>query len=106
MTTSEPRPCPACHLLIDEGDAFCRHCGRSLKPGQSFFYSHAGLLVLALVLGPFALPFVWMSKRISVTAKIIYSVVLCVLGVYFCIACYRIYQLTMQSAQSLLGGGF
>ena len=99
-----PKACPACHLLIEETDNFCRHCGRSLKPGESFFYSHTGIILMAVVLGPFALPFVWLSKRISTAAKIIYSVVLGAIGVYFCIACYRIYQLTMQTAQGLMGG--
>ncbi len=61
---------------------------------------------MALVLGPFALPFAWFSKRISPVAKTIYTLVLLVIGAYFCIACYRIYQLTLQTAQGLLGSGF
>ena len=106
MTPQNPITCPACHLLVEEADHFCRHCGRSLKPGMSFLYSHSGIILMALVLGPFALPFVWMSKRISMAAKIIYSVVLGLIGVYFVIACYHIYQLTWQTAQSLMGSGF
>ena len=101
-----PATCPTCHLLIDETDHFCRHCGRSLKPGESFLYSHSGIILMAVILGPFALPFVWLSKRISMTAKLVYSVVLGTIGIYFCIACYRVYQLTLQTAQSLMGNGF
>ena len=99
-----PKACPACHLLTEETDNFCRHCGRALKPGEGFLYSHTGIILMAVVLGPFALPFVWLSKRISWTAKVIYSVVLGTIGVYFCIACYHIYQLTVQTAQGLMGG--
>ena len=101
-----PCTCPRCHLLIDKTDCFCRHCGRSLKPGQSFLYSHTGIIVMSLVLGPLALPFAWLSKRISLTAKIIYTVVLMLVGIYIALACYHIYQMTWQTAQKLLGGNF
>ena len=106
MTPSNPVTCPTCHLLIEEGDHFCRHCGRSLKPGESFLYSHTGIILMSLILGPFALPFVWLSKRISLAAKIAYSTALGLIGLYFCVACYRIYQLTLHTAQSFMGSGF
>ena len=61
---------------------------------------------MSLVLGPLALPFVWLSKRISLTAKIIYTLVLILLGIYIALACYHIYQATWQTAQELLGGNF
>ena len=58
-------PCPRCSNPIDETDNFCRHCGRSLKPGTGFLFSHPGIILMAFVLGPFALPFVWLSKTIG-----------------------------------------
>ena len=106
MTVQTSVPCPRCHLLVDLGDCFCRHCGRSLKPGQGFLHSHTGIILMSLVLGPLALPFVWLSKRIHLTSKIIYTVVLTLLGIYIAIACYHIYQLTWQTAQDLLGNNF
>ena len=104
MTVQTSSPCPRCRQLIDEADCYCRHCGRSLRPGQSFLYSHTGIILLSLVLGPLALPFVWLSKRINLTAKIIYTGVLTLLGIYICVACYHIYQFTWQTAQEMLGG--
>ena len=106
MTPQNPTACPACHLLVEEADHFCRHCGRSLKPGHGFLYSHTGIILLALVLGPFALPCVWMSKRMGVTAKIIYSVILGFIGYYFVLTCYRIFQLMQEAGQLMLGGNF
>lgn len=106
MTPSSPVTCPTCHLLIEESDHFCRHCGRSLKPGESFLYSHTGIVLMSLILGPFALPFVWLSKRIGLAAKMAYSAALGLIGIYFAITCYRIYQLTLQTAQSFMGSGF
>lgn len=98
--------CKSCHVRVEETDNFCRHCGRSLKQGYSFIYSHTGLIVLAFVLGPFALPCVWLSHRISLIAKLIYTVIFALIGYYFVVACYRIFQLTQLAAQELLGGGF
>ena len=98
--------CKHCHVAVQETDNYCRQCGRSLKTGYGFLYSHSGVILLALVLGPLALPWVWLSKRMGTAAKIIYSLVLAVLGYYFVVACYRIFQLTQEAAQLMLGGNF
>lgn len=105
MTDLKPFTCKHCHVSVSPEDNYCRSCGRSLKPGHGFLYSHTGIILLALVLGPFALPCVWMSKRIGTTAKVIYSVILGVIGYYFVLACYRIFQLMQETTQLLLGGG-
>ncbi len=104
--SSTPYTCPRCHLLIDQTDCFCRHCGRNLKPGKGFLFSHTGIILMSLILGPLALPFAWLSKRISLTSKIIYTVVLTLLGICIGLACYHIYQVTWQAAQELLGNNF
>lgn len=101
-----PFHCPKCGGLHEENDNFCRRCGRALKPGRGFLNSHTGIILLALILGPFALPAVWTSKRIGPVAKWVYTLVLGLIGYYFIIACWNIYQLTVQSMQFLMGGGF
>ena len=100
----EPLRCPKCGLSCEETDNYCRHCGRALKPGRNFFNSHTGIILLALVVGPFALPLVWTSKRIGMVAKILYSVVLLAMGYYLIKACVQIYQLTFQMMQGMMGG--
>lgn len=97
--------CPKCRFSCDETDNFCRRCGKSLKPGTGFLYSHSGILLLALILGPFALPAVWGSKLIGATAKWVYTVVLLVIGVYLAVACWHAYLLATQAAQAFLGAG-
>lgn len=96
--------CPHCATPIDSQDNYCRRCGRSLKTGYSFCYSHSGILLFALVLGPFVLPWVWLSKRMGLTAKIIYSLVCVLIGYYLIVSCYHLFQLTQQSVNLLLGG--
>lgn len=102
---NEIRTCRRCHTPIEETDNFCRACGRSLKQGYSFWFTHTGIILLALLAGPFALPFVWMSKVISPVAKWIYSAVLLLIGYYFALTCYKLFLL-IQSSMSILTQGF
>lgn len=106
MEENQLLKCPKCGTLHEPEDNFCRRCGRALKPGNGFLNSHTGIILLALVLGPFALPAVWTSKRISMTAKWIYTLVLGLIGYYFVIACWQVYKLSLESAKLLMGGGF
>jgi len=107
MTEETPRfTCLKCGGWCDESDNFCRRCGRALKPGNGFLNSHTGIILLALVLGPFALPAVWTSKRISRTAKWVYSLLLLLMGYYLVVACWQVYKISLESAKLLMGGGF
>ena len=98
--------CPKCKLIVDETDNYCRYCGRSLKPGRGFLNSHTGIILLMLVAGPFALPVVWMSQRISLVSKIIYSILMAIIGYYLIISCIQIYRLTFEMMQSMTTIGF
>ena len=100
------KECPRCHCPVDETDNYCRACGRSLRPGTGFLFTHSGIILLAVVLGPFALPVVWMSKLISTPANWIYTALLALLTVYLIHAFYQAYLLMQDAAQMMLGGGF
>lgn len=80
---------------------------RAQPPARhGFLYSHSGIILLALVLGPLALPVVWTSKIIGTAAKWIYTALLLAMGVYLAVAFYRAYLLIQDAAQLMLGGGF
>lgn len=97
----EPLLCSRCHAQIRETDNYCHACGKSLKPGRGFLFTHAGIILMALVLGPFALPFVWLSKAISFSAKLIYTAILLLLGVYLVYALMQAVTLINSSLGSL-----
>lgn len=97
----EPLFCSRCHAQIRETDNYCHACGKSLKPGRGFLFTHAGIIIMALVLGPFALPFVWLSKAISFSAKLIYTVLLLLLGVYLVYAIVQAFSIINSSFQAL-----
>ena len=98
----EPLFCSRCHAQIRETDKYCHACGKSLKPGHGFLFTHAGIIVMALVLGPLALPFVWLSKVLSLTAKLIYTAVLLLLGVYLVYALWQAVALINSSFQTMV----
>ena len=89
-----PAQCPRCAEAADAADQFCRHCGRSLKHTEAWYYEPAWILALALlVVGPFALVLVWKSPKLSLAAKaalaaiiLVYSALcaylMCKIGMY------------------------
>lgn len=94
--------CPKCRQEIDELDNFCRRCGKPLKPGTGFWYSHSGIILLMLVLGPFALITVFLSKIISPTAKAVYCVVILLFTIYLGYACWQFFVLMQEMVASPL----
>ena len=101
--TEQPIFCKRCHAEVRESDNYCHACGKSLKPGRGFLFTHTGIILMALVLGPLALPFVWMSKVISLTAKIIYTVALLVIGFYLVFTLWQAFSLMNDSLQMMMG---
>ncbi len=99
----QPIFCKRCHAEVRDTDNYCHACGKSLKPGHGFLFTHAGIILMGLVLGPFALPFVWFSKVIGPIAKIIYTLVLLVVGFYLVYSLVHIFTLMQQSMQLLIG---
>ena len=100
---AQPSLCKRCHALVREEDNYCSACGKSLKPGRGFLFTHTGIILMALVLGPFVLQFVWMSKVLGPLAKIIYTVVLVLLGFYLVYSLFHVFTLVAQSMQLLVG---
>lgn len=100
-----PLVCRKCHAPVEETDNYCRVCGKSLRQGYSFMFTHTGIIVMALVLGPFALPCVWFSKVISPVSKWIYTAILLLIGYYFVVMCIRTFQLMNDYMQMMTSGG-
>lgn len=100
---AKPLLCSRCQAQILETDNYCHACGKSLKPGRGFLFTHPGIILMALVLGPLALPFVWMSRVISLTAKIIYTVVLVVIGFYVVLSLWKAFSMVNTSLQMMMG---
>lgn len=99
-------PCPKCACDTDEADNFCRRCGKPLRTGTGFFYTHSGIILLTLAAGPFALITLWLSKLISTPAKWIYTAFICAFTFYLGLAFYRAMMMIEEAFNYALQGGF
>ena len=100
-TVQDPVFCPRCRVQVRETDHYCYNCGRSLKRGYGFVYTHSGIILMSLVLGPLALPFVWLSKRIHPIFKIIYTLILLAMSYYIVIMFMQAYSAMQDAVKSL-----
>lgn len=75
--------CWSCGQAVDRDDRYCRRCGQGQGAFVAWYYRPAWIVLLGLtVLGPFALPLVWRTPRLSRTGKWATSVALVVLFVW------------------------
>lgn len=89
--------CPRCRQPVDGTDCYCRRCGRALQPRLGFWYDHGGILLLTLIVGPFSLITVWLSRKISATAKWIWTAAIILFSAYFIYALYRSFLLIQEA---------
>jgi hypothetical protein len=62
------------------------------KPGWRD--SNGFLITLALIVGPFAIPFIWLNRRLSVAAKVLWTAVLVILT-------FALYRTTTEAVDRL-----
>ncbi len=80
-SVEQTRTCQWCETVNPEGAKFCSQCGQALDhvmarpvpPKPKWYYNRWFVLIMLtpLVLGPFALPFLWKSPQFSRLAKLI-----------------------------------
>lgn len=98
--------CPRCKETIDQADCYCRRCGKSLKPGWGFFYGPAGVILLTLIVGPFSLITLWLSKRMNKRSKLIFTVGITLFTLYAVYMTYQSVLLLTDALQVIAQGGF
>lgn len=94
--------CPRCHTQIGIMDCYCSHCGKTLKPRMGFWYSHGGIFLLSLLVGPFSLICVWLSRKISVTAKLFWTLGIVIFSVWLAYSVYKAVLLAKEILSSSL----
>jgi hypothetical protein len=67
-------PCWHCGCTIEAGDAYCHYCGRGQGLSVPFRYTHAGIIVFSLLIGPLTLPFIWKSPKLGKKARMVYLI--------------------------------
>ncbi len=97
-------PCIRCGQGIDASFTYCPHCGKPQREGAAWYYHPVWILVLGLlVIGPFALPLVLRSTKMTLAQKWIVGVLIVgntVLVLYYT---YRITQSLATTLRMLMG---
>lgn len=87
--------CKKCGRPIDRHFSFCPYCGYQLQAGHRWYHDPVWIAVLALiVIGPFALPLVWLSSRMNRTVKLIYTAGILV---YTAVTVYYLFQVVAET---------
>ena len=95
MTNEAPHiVCWKCKKPIEAADEFCRHCAANQrKDSGGFFFSHSGVWMMFLLLGPLNLWFLWKSTSISRAWKIVNTFIFTFLTIA---VCWVIYVMAMR----------
>lgn len=94
--------CRHCGKPIAPSDNFCRYCGKSPSTAVLFRYTHAGIILLTILLGPVALPFIIKSPVISRNVRIAYIAVNAAFSLFMIVSIFGIYQHTAEQVQETL----
>ena len=99
--------CSHCGAILDRQFNFCPHCGKRLEPEPAkaqWYYEPLWIAVMALLaLGPFALPMVFKSSKLSRNGKIIFSVSIVVYTIMLVVASYKIAMAIVNSVMETSG---
>ncbi len=77
----EGKECKKCKRKINIEDMYCRYCGSSQNESNFSKYSIVAIVLSFIIIGPFCLIPLWMSKSISKNAKILMSVLIVILSI-------------------------
>ena len=67
------------------------------------YYSTPGLVVLLMIVGPFALPVVWMNPRFKITTKAVITVIILIITIICVYWAADLYEQMLSQLDELVG---
>ncbi|MGB8226933.1 MAG: hypothetical protein WCE45_08760 [Sedimentisphaerales bacterium] len=85
----------------------CPYCGKEfeeqVQPKQKWYFSTYWFVIALLCVGPFALPLMWFNPRYKLITKVVVSVAVIGITIWFYSAVISAYHLAMQQLGGLKG---
>ncbi len=96
--------CRKCGAAIAASVNYCSNCGTKQNTGEAWYYRPVWIMLLALfVLGPFALPLVWKSKRMGRGFKVLMAAMILGYTAYCVYITYKLVAFQMREIDELSG---
>jgi uncharacterized membrane protein YvbJ len=98
--------CPFCGRDIQASDGVCSSCGKSIGIiGNSeikWYHTKKAVIIGLLIMGPLALPLVWINPRFNLVTKITITIVVLAATVLICYLIYVLLVYIIEQYQQML----